>query len=476
MKTKIFFTGIFILLLTNSVFSQIGSADEYSLNLVGRMWFESDIHPWNDTTGGSDCWGYTSPEGDEYAIMGVMEGIAFVKVPEMQLITVLPGPVNNDYYYHRDIKTYKHYAYAVAEMYGTNEGLMIMDLQYLPDSVVFIGSYVYGSDIRSHNLSIDTAKGFAYVLDQQYLGFRIIDLADPENPAEAGFVNTGNIHDVFARNDTVYVAEGYNGSYSIWDLSDKQNPQMIVRFSPPASGYAHNIWASDDGKFVMTTEETNGKTVKLWDISDIENPDLRGQYLGEDNIAHNTHLKGTLAFISHYASGVVVVDFSNPDSLKEIARYDTYGAVAQGDFYGNWGAFPFTGNDYVYASDLEGYLTVLKFEKVTTTGIQSAGNPEGFYLEQNYPNPFNPTTTIRFTIPAQTDNFREGYQVKLEVFDVLGNKVATLVNEEKFPGIYQIEFNASGLSSGVYYYKLTFSYSDKKTGGMVLSRSMLLLK
>ncbi|MEZ4764716.1 MAG: hypothetical protein R3C26_16525 [Calditrichia bacterium] len=79
-----------------------------------------------DTTGGTDVWGYTAPDGSEYAIMGVRDGIAVVKVPEMELIDLIDGPSSFDCYCHRDIKTYGHYAFAVAEMYGPREGLMIL--------------------------------------------------------------------------------------------------------------------------------------------------------------------------------------------------------------------------------------------------------------------------------------------------------------------------------------------------------------
>ena len=73
--------------------------------------------------------------------------------------------------------------------------------------------------------------------------------------------------------------------------------------------------------------------------------------------------------------------------------------------------------------------------------------PVEFALEQNYPNPFNPNTTIKYSIP-------EAGNVELKVYDILGNKVVTLVNEEKSPGKYIAEFNASTLASGVYVYTL----------------------
>jgi hypothetical protein len=76
--------------------------------------------------------------------------------------------------------------------------------------------------------------------------------------------------------------------------------------------------------------------------------------------------------------------------------------------------------------------------------------PEEFVLYQNYPNPFNPATSIKFEIPGQARN--DNVLVTLIVYDVLGNEVATLVNEEKQPGVYEVEFDASNLTSGIYFY------------------------
>ena len=82
--------------------------------------------------------------------------------------------------------------------------------------------------------------------------------------------------------------------------------------------------------------------------------------------------------------------------------------------------------------------------------------PEDYLLRQNYPNPFNPATAITYQIP------RTGF-VTLKVYDVLGREVATLVNEEKPAGSYEMQFTANGLTSGIYFYQLnTGNYSETK--------------
>jgi len=85
-----------------------------------------------------------------------------------------------------------------------------------------------------------------------------------------------------------------------------------------------------------------------------------------------------------------------------------------------------------------------------------------YNLSQNYPNPFNPTTTINYSVPERTN-------VELSIYSVLGEKVTTLVNEEKLGGEYKVNFNALNIASGVYYYEL-------KTKDYVSARKMLLVK
>jgi len=95
--------------------------------------------------------------------------------------------------------------------------------------------------------------------------------------------------------------------------------------------------------------------------------------------------------------------------------------------------------------------------------------PTEFRLEQNYPNPFNPVTKIRYTIPNVSLSGVEGSRVQLKVYDVLGKEVATLVNEEKPAGNYEVEFNATNFTSGVYFYQL-------KSGSFIQTNKMILLR
>jgi alpha-D-xyloside xylohydrolase len=103
--------------------------------------------------------------------------------------------------------------------------------------------------------------------------------------------------------------------------------------------------------------------------------------------------------------------------------------------------------------------TVIRYdgsEVVTSVDNNRNGVPARFTLEQNFPNPFNPSTLINYQLPVST-------HVALKVYDVLGREVRTLVNEEKRAGSYRVKFDASGLPSGVYFYRLQAgSYSETK--------------
>jgi hypothetical protein len=90
------------------------------------------------------------------------------------------------------------------------------------------------------------------------------------------------------------------------------------------------------------------------------------------------------------------------------------------------------------------------------------GTPKEFSLTQNFPNPFNPSTTIRYGLPNRS-------HVTLSVFNTLGQSVSTLVNGEQEAGYHEVKFDGSGLSSGVYFYRIG-------TGSFVQTRKFLLLK
>ena len=140
-------------------------------------------------------------------------------------------------------------------------------------------------------------------------------------------------------------------------------------------------------------------------------------------------------------------------------------------------------NIYIYGS-----IVGIFFSTITDVEYEELISNE-FILHQNYPNPFNPSTIIKYTIPSRdvmlnsfqhlknseipnnpsADGRDDNQNIKLIIYDVLGRKIKTLVNENQQPGNYEVSFNASALPSGIYYYQL-------KTGSFVETKKMMLLK
>ena len=123
----------------------------------------------------------------------------------------------------------------------------------------------------------------------------------------------------------------------------------------------------------------------------------------------------------------------------------------------------------VNADTIEFMITDNKSVYLTKQFILQYTLPTEYKLEQNYPNPFNPSTKIRYSIPNVIASETKQSAVKLIVYDILGNEVRILVNEQKEPGYYEVDFNASGFASGVYIYRL-------QSGSFVSTKKMMVLK
>jgi len=110
---------------------------------------------------------------------------------------------------------------------------------------------------------------------------------------------------------------------------------------------------------------------------------------------------------------------------------------------------------------------IVSVKDYTNSGSQI---PDRFLLSQNYPNPFNPATKIKFSVPGIAGaNFASSINIRLKVYDILGREIATLLDEEKPAGNYEVDFYGSKLSSGVYFYKL-------QAGDFIQTKKMMLLR
>jgi len=175
-----------------------------------------------------------------------------------------------------------------------------------------------------------------------------------------------------------------------------------------------------------------------------------------------------------YAAFVVSVD-SNGYTIAGFSNYTGLSTLWRGVYAtkNNGATWTYLGLDSISVRGLVSYGDgtyaynyadgIYKLQtQAGTTAIDPAQSPVQFYLQQNYPNPFNPSTTIRFEVPATT-------HVDLMIYDLLGRVVAKLVDEEKTPGAYTVEWIPSSLSSGLYFYRL-------RAGDYSAVRKLVLLK
>jgi choice-of-anchor B domain-containing protein len=320
--------------------------------------------------GGSDIWGWEGPDGREYAIMGVLNGLAFVNATDLEVVQVVPGPVGGldaAYgYYHREVRTYQHYAYGVSELTGYREGLQVMDLQYLPDSVHFIRAIDLPDTNARHNMTIDTARGFAYITCQYFRqGFWVYDLSEPNFPMPRTFVPTSGpygVHDLFVRNDTAWVAEG-GCCFSVWNMEDKDSPNQIGFIGPFEPGnHAHSFWPSEVAPVAVTTIESPYRPMQIWSVEDYSNIYELSRYYSPNWMSHHPRVKGHIIYLSQYEAGVVAIDISDPRDPTVLAEYDTWpqGNDTPPPWRGCWGVFPYTKSGLVYASNRDGKLIILR--------------------------------------------------------------------------------------------------------------------
>ncbi len=184
-------------------------------------------------------------------------------------------------------------------------------------------------------------------------------------------------------------------------------------------------------------------------------------YFGEldsvDTLTHNLFGELTHTNPNSFINDTVSWNFlyTAPDSLLT----DTIFSVANSV---NWDSIPNSLDQWNFGENFAVHIIDIP------VFVQNENHQqEDFVLYQNYPNPFNPSTKIKYSIPSV--GTQRTVSVQLKVYDVVGNEIATLLNEEKPAGNHEVKFNASGLTSGIYFYKLSVgSFSETKK--MILLR------
>lgn len=463
-------TLLIVLTIASSAFAQLPNHNMHVISNKNDYPIPPQfMAPWSYAA----IWGYEAPDGREYAILGAAFGPVFYDVTDSSDITEVgffheidsANPDQGNLW--REIKVYDHYAYIVSE--ADNSGVLIFDLQYLPDSVSLVQRFIAPGHSSTHSITQDGPYIYINGCNTSFgQGTTVLDLSvDPENPVVRGSWNTRYVHDARVIDDTMYASCINDGYMSIIDVSNKDSLVLITEWLNNPNPSTHNSALTIDKSHLLITDEVGPlpRLLKIWDVSDILNP-IQVDTWQPPGITtarvHNVEIYGDTAVIAHYTAGVYLLDISDPENPTEIAWYDTYPANNGQSFAGCWGVYKFPSGKII-ASDMNTGLYVLA--RGNSVGINNNNEiAEGFELKQNYPNPFNPGTVISFTIPNTSE-------VRLSVFDLSGKLVANILNEKRSSGTYEVSFNADdyGLSSGAYFYTLS-------AGEFKETRKMLLVK
>ena len=315
-----------------------------------------------------DCWGYTSPSGREYAIIGLSQGPGIVEItdPFNPVIVDIVNTPNKA----RDMKVYQHYLYSSSDGGPSN----VIDMSLIDDGIVtLVGPFAGGT----HNVAIDEVSGFLYLA----IGgpMVVFDLANPEVPVEVG-TWPGQTHDAhvvtytegkYAGRQIAFVFAGWDGKLDIVDVTDKSNMFLMGSTTYPNAGYTHQGWLSGDRQTLYVSDELDSiQRTSMFDVSDLSNPTHFGDFSSAvtTSIDHNLYVRDGFIFEANYTSGLRVFDACDPANPVEVGFFDTFPANDGADFDGAWSNYPFFPSGTVIISDRSGGLFVLDVSEAVAGG------------------------------------------------------------------------------------------------------------
>jgi hypothetical protein len=323
-------------------------------------------------------------------------------------------------------------------------------------------------------LDLDPARKFACVgVDGGKLVvggrgyFQVVDVSDPSNPVLRGSdpTNDGILWPyskiIVDGDQAVSVRFNRTSNQSGWlkthDISDPDNPVIVGVLNLFDAAYGLGI----KDHYAFTVESFYSYCLDVIDIGDPQHPTLAAQLdLPQTAQPVSLTVEGDFAYICYSSTGLLVVNISNPLSPYLCGSYDTPGVALKVAVKDN----------IAYIAD-EGFLGVYDCTDAQSTGpvakTDQSAAPSVLALDPCCPNPFNPSTILSYSLPSETD-------VRLEVYNIRGQRVANLVDKRQSAGIHHVVWNGCGsndeaLGSGVYLIRFS-------ADGAFLTRKVTLLK
>lgn len=415
----------------------------------------------------SGCWGFIK-NNREYAIIGSTEGTHFFELtPENKLKDVgwIEGRFNSAQVIHREFKTYQNYAYSICD--EGNSSLQIIDLQYLPDSVVKVvdlQDYNFG---KIHTIFIDTTNALLYAclvtpiidgIQTTKIPLRVFSLADPLNPILLweGPEDIPEVHDCYVRNNIAILNCGQDG-LRIYDFSNPTSPIYKNDLSfYQDQGYNHQGCLSPDGKTYVFADETSGKRIKKSSIDSDFNIQIES-YFGtnyiNNSVPHNISITNDFAFVAYYNEGIRIFDIR--DNPTEIGSFDTYPVNSYFNMNGAWGVFINYPSERFIVSDRQYGLFLFDFDR----SIFENKAEDDFNF---YPNPVEEGTS--FTIRTPNDKISS---FQISIYSSTGALLREASYSQQSFAILEANFE-----SGIYFLKI--SYKNYLSETIELTKKLLI--
>jgi choice-of-anchor B domain-containing protein len=357
------------------------------------------------STSGNDCWGYTSPLGREYAIIGTSDGTGFVEVTDPGMPTLVAFHDGPDSLW-RDMKIYGDNAYVVSE---GGSGIQIFDMSNIDAGAVSLVNTITtgGCTTASHNVAIDTISGYLYRCGGSSSpcaggtpqGLVIYDLGtNPNNPPFVTTWSTRYVHDCVVvvstrpgalngRQLAFCAADDGSGggtaNLQILDVTNKASITTVANAAYTSNAFSHQVWLTPDQRHAYLNDELDEQSfgfttrTRIFDVSNPAAPVFLGFFTsGSTSIDHNLYVTSDKIYEANYRSGLRVFDSSVPTAPTVYGFFDTYEPDDAADFNGLWSNYPFFPSGTVIGSDLEKGLFVWRTGAAKLSFAFPSGVPE----------------------------------------------------------------------------------------------------
>jgi len=310
------------------------------------------------------------------------------------------------------------------------EGLFIVDLSDIENPEI-VGFLELGA-----RWDVSVSGDYAYLTGSTSV--KVIDISNPENPCEVCYFRTSDDRRgcVTIVDDYAYVGLSDNSyrvppGLTVIDISNPCRLAEVRRYFTSNDIFSHAMGISVNSNIACVAMGYAG--VIFYDISDLENDEEIGFYrLGGYNYANDVNLIGRLAYTAYDEAGISLIDISNPRIPEEVGYFNTPGKASG----------IAVDNDLIYLADGTN-VGIYRSQIVENSSASEEIYPNTYSLMTAYPNPFNAITNLSYSLPITSP-------VTIQICDMSGRLIETLVNDLQPAGQHSITWNSLNASSGVY--------------------------